>query len=394
MTKRGIGLVLVSALCAILAFGTGIRVFFYIVISLGVLLLYALLSGFLAALSLTYRGRLLNSDALRLGVTVFQVDFRGFLIFPCLCDIGVTTPGKTNQSRRGMQSYVLCLLPGICKKKLQVDMDCAHKGVWRVGIERLRIHDIFGLVSIPSLQDGETQKLTVHPKIHTRNANGEKSANQSGPTAQVKDAEQGEAVSGSRTYRYGDPLKRIHWKQSAKAQEIYVKKYEREQSPQVLVLLDTACGFSQQDCGDLSCDIAATAADFYLNRNDSVRLVFLRVSSKTGQEETECFASHVSEFQNLDALLVDAPFTLTKKPLDMPLVDMVRQRQVNTVLIISSLPSKALLNAAATLREMGCTIACISPAETPQNDLDGCPLPPLWVTEAGQIPDVLGGCLS
>ena len=43
-----------------------------------------------------------------------------------------------------------------------------------------------------------------------------------------------------RAYQQGDPLKRIHWKMSARKRELFVKQFEEPALPDALVMLDTS----------------------------------------------------------------------------------------------------------------------------------------------------------
>lgn len=43
-----------------------------------------------------------------------------------------------------------------------------------------------------------------------------------------------------RAYQQGDPLKRIHWKMSARKRELIVKQFEEPALPDALVMLDTS----------------------------------------------------------------------------------------------------------------------------------------------------------
>lgn len=52
-------------------------------------------------------------------------------------------------------------------------------------------------------------------------------------------ADHGESFAGTRQYRDGDSLKRIHWIQTIRTREIYTRQYELATQQLTLLLLDT-----------------------------------------------------------------------------------------------------------------------------------------------------------
>ena len=100
-----------------------------------------------------------------------------------------------------------------------------------MGLEKLRIQDIFGFFALPLFTcRGITKQsltLTVYPAVV--NLSGEPAppvvSNDYNESSFVT-ADHGESFAGTRQYRDGDSLKRIHWIQTIRTREIYTRQYE------------------------------------------------------------------------------------------------------------------------------------------------------------------------
>ncbi|MBQ7045094.1 MAG: DUF58 domain-containing protein [Clostridia bacterium] len=406
MSKRGIGFILVFAATLIIAMGTGIRELFFIAYALAFVCVFSALSCLLAAVVITVSSKLSNNDVQRNETITLTVNMRGIIILPCICDIYITVPGltKSKKSLKGTQNHMLCLLPGSCKKKYGFDLLCAYKGVWQVGIQKMYVHDIFGLFSFPLLQNREliavAHSVSVHPKAYEIDTPHLNPPSKIGlDLAQIKESDAGDSLSSSRLYQYGDPLKRINWKQTAKTRELYVRKFELEQNPQVLILLDSLSTFNPNDCANVACDIAATIAKYYLDQNCNVRLLLVRIPDKTVSSEFECVATNQSEYAKLDELLISFKFAKDLVPLDIPLLDSAQFSNANTVHVITSNPSEVLMNAVNTLYEQDYIVSCIVPAadaksaEKTESMFASSNTRPVIIHDIAQIPEKLGECL-
>lgn len=405
MSKRGIGFILVFIATLILAMGTGIRELFFIAYALAFVCLFSIISCLLAAVAITVNSKLSSCDVQRNETITLTVSLRGFLLLPCICDIYITVPGltKSKKSLKGTQNHVLCLLPGNCQKRYGFDLLCAYKGVWQTGVQRMYVHDIFGLFAFPLLQNREiiavSHPVSVHPKAYDIDTPHLNPPSKIGlDLTQIKESDAGDSLSSSRLYQYGDPLKRINWKQTAKTRELYVRKFELEQNPQVLILLDSLSVYNPNECANMSCDIAATIAKYYLNENCNVRLLLVRIPDKTVSSEFECVASSPNEFAKLDELLMSFKFEKDLTPLNIPLLDSAQFSNANTVHVITSNPSEVLMGAVNTLFEQDYLVSCIVPADNEKSAakidaLISSNVRPVIIYDAEQIPEKLGECL-
>lgn len=139
-------------------------------------------------------------------------------------------------ARRDAQ-YTLPMRP-LGETKSVTPVICGHVGLYRVGITRVLFMDCLGLFSLSRRIPAPLPELVVFP-----------GAPEVSPVQirQSPEGTHGLAASdpdyttpeGIRSYVQGDELKRIHWKLSARRQELLVRTYEQAQRPDCLVLLNT-----------------------------------------------------------------------------------------------------------------------------------------------------------
>lgn len=126
------------------------------------------------------------------------------------------------------------------KEKIQVPFCCDHCGVIRFRMQKVRMLDYFGIfASTKKIQ--EEAILVVLPQIE-ENFEEQKDFEQQ--------VQQGEAIMGGldlyagngeeqrdiREYRPGDSLKRIHWKLSAKRNQLMTREYEDTQEQEDILV--------------------------------------------------------------------------------------------------------------------------------------------------------------
>ncbi|WIB64251.1 DUF58 domain-containing protein [Curtobacterium sp. MCBD17_040] len=122
--------------------------------------------------------------------------------------------------------------------RLTVEAIAARRGRPRLGPATVRVADPFGLVHVDRVVVA-AQEIVVVPRttvlgaIETGVLSGAVSA-EAGRTGQGGSADDSEL----RPYRPGDPIRRVHWGQSAKRGELHVRQTAQAQPPEATVLLD------------------------------------------------------------------------------------------------------------------------------------------------------------
>jgi len=131
--------------------------------------------------------------------------------------------------------------------KIDEEFTCNLRGQYFMGIEKVEVKDLFGFFtfSINLAQQYYHKKLslTVHPRILLLSTLPLPQLHLEGlQNREFSSSEEAASIADLRQYRFADPLRKIHWKASAKLQEIYVKNYETNAQPQIFILMET-CPF-------------------------------------------------------------------------------------------------------------------------------------------------------
>lgn len=116
--------------------------------------------------------------------------------------------------------------------------------------------------------------LTVYPRYYSIEAT---------PAADATRAEWGQTVRsnaaeelyGSREYRYGDPLKHIHWRNTARLGQFMLKEFEQSRQGEITVVFDTRHDFgSGRDTTlEYSIKIAASLAKLCADLGRSINII-------------------------------------------------------------------------------------------------------------------------
>ncbi|MGL5676687.1 MAG: DUF58 domain-containing protein [Cellulosilyticaceae bacterium] len=123
-------------------------------------------------------------------------------------------------------------------KSYDYKVTCHYRGYYQLGIEKVYLYDFLGLFRLP-YRVFEPKYITVYPRIIdlqyfpiSRHTLEESEA--------IKQAYQsdGMVLSDIRAYRYGDSMRKIHWKMTAKKGSLMVRNTNATVKGAVDVLLD------------------------------------------------------------------------------------------------------------------------------------------------------------
>ena len=114
-----------------------------------------------------------------------------------------------------------------------------RRGRHLLGPLRLRLVDPFGLVE-RSAVGTDSAALLVVPRVHALGAQGPAGGHGGGGEgARRTIAVHGEDDVSTREYRYGDDLRKVHWRATARTGELMVRLEERPWRAQATLLIDT-----------------------------------------------------------------------------------------------------------------------------------------------------------
>jgi len=125
------------------------------------------------------------------------------------------------------------------KKEYHFDYKCMYRGSFEIGVYAFEIKDFLGIFCL-TRRNPTPLLLTVYPRIinlesFILNSNCmpvqfSTLNNRQRDSSEIQDI---------RKYMYGDSLKKVHWKLTAKVNDLMVKKYQSSANASVNLILDT-----------------------------------------------------------------------------------------------------------------------------------------------------------
>lgn len=182
---------------------------------------------------------------------------------------GSTLPGYTASRVTGVdpQSYTRWLAEG----------ECRRRGIFTLGPVEIRMADPFGLFTV-TLRVGEASTFVVYPVIAALPPLEPPRGLAPGRVrASRRASEPTPNVSSVRPYTPGDTLRRIHWRTTARREDLYVKDYDREPGGDVWIIVDlhgpVQAGQGEHSTEEYAVTLAASLADARLRQNRAVGLL-------------------------------------------------------------------------------------------------------------------------
>jgi hypothetical protein len=292
-----------------------------------------------------------KGDAVHYRLTVLN---RGLLMLPY---VEVSFYGGDSIHRNELAPARVSVPPrGRCA--LDITLTCRYKGAYELGLRQLRIKDFLGLFSFR--QDMEKLgTLVVYPRIVpiesflvTAGYEGDARA------ADRLNLENAETVSEIRKYASGDRLRSIHWKLTAKREELMVKNFEKISGAATELMLDAELGGRKGEDAlaleDKLVECAVSLAHHFASRSIPSTLHY------SAGALVKCRMNGMGDFQPVYTLLSETSFALSCSLPDiaaMALEDGVRHK---TVVIVSADLTERLCGEALKLRDSGCFVALVS----------------------------------
>lgn len=133
-----------------------------------------------------------------------------------------------------------CALGGKETSTIDFDVSFAHLGVYRAGVNRVVIWDLIGLFS-HTIKQGVAKSVAVRPRrVRMGQADVSRAAPDESLNALRPIASDDVDYLGVREYRYGDPLKTVHWNLSARSAngQLYTRLFEAYVNPSLVIVVD------------------------------------------------------------------------------------------------------------------------------------------------------------
>ena len=252
-------------------------------------------------------------------------------------------------------------------------LECKARGEYQLGLVRLRSGDIFGLFPKEMIVPAFKQ-LLVYPQIvpvgnlslPMRELFGEMGV----PRSIYEDTSR---TMGARDYRGDDPLKRIHWKASARHSQLQVRQYESTTSLSLLLILDvySFCqeGRENEEPFEWAVTTVASLAYEAYQKNSSVGLIAnsmpeIQIPVHSGRSQLLLLLEALARIQSRAQLPLHMQLDKYRGSLPMG----------TTLVIVTNVPSPSLASLAFKLRQEGHSLLLVSVGEQlPPQGLGGVP---------------------
>ncbi|WHH60293.1 DUF58 domain-containing protein [Petroclostridium sp. X23] len=238
---------------------------------------------------------------------------------------------------------------------------CEHIGIYHIGIKSFYFRDFFGFFEITSKPRNGKKEIKILPKIVELNGFkvGRTTNSDSIHFTSKIGMEDYSEIAEVNKYIPGLPLKSIHWKLSAKRNELMSKKFSNPQSSLTYLLADISCLMKIDKNNSLVKDIIIetiiAVLNFFVRKEIPIHLCFndssdkrLRVGSKR-------------EFREVYHKLLRADFKEIFPFDNMLHLSRVDLAECNEVIVIGTDCSESLFNRLVNLKLAGKDVIFIYP---------------------------------
>lgn len=260
-------------------------------------------------------------------------------------------------------SQMMQLRPGR-SQTLQLSFHAAHVGAIHPGIQSVTLSDFFGVCTIRQKPQVDGGELLVLPQLFDI-APLRLSSGEMGAEAMARASEDVTNPTDVRSYQPGDPMKKIHWKLSARKQEALVRRFEDPVQPDALVLLDCAEPPKQADPeedADLRDALIETAAS-----------VMVQAAKAEHPARLPLPGAHPVELDKDMGLkmllenLARADFSNPEPFAKVLLLEMRRMRKVGCTVVITARLDSQMVDVMLSMRRMGPNVRLYLVTQTPED---------------------------
>src|SRR5438270_604681 len=123
-------------------------------------------------------------------------------------------------------------------KRWRVRTRCTHRGLYRLGPTAVLTGDPFGLFQSTRLFDSSAELLVYPPTVPLSSFGLPSTELPGGSQTELRAYHSTPNAAGIREYLPGDPVNRIHWPISARAQKLMVKEFEIDPTADIWLIID------------------------------------------------------------------------------------------------------------------------------------------------------------
>ncbi|MBN2851918.1 MAG: DUF58 domain-containing protein [Clostridia bacterium] len=228
---------------------------------------------------------------------------------------------------------------------------CRYRGKYDMGIEKMEMVDFLYLFKL-SYKPLIKNTVTIYPKIKKVFESATKNVTISQQQLSFYNRSKGdESTINLREYMYGDSSKLIHWKLSAKLDDMLIREKENVLDSHIILAVDlkkSAMTISKRIVyEDLLIEEVIASAHYFITRNIPVDIVFNYNGIKT------IHADNVNDFYKIYKILAEVPFS-DNADLESVLFDFLSNKEkINTIYIFCLELRKEIINNLMSLRTLG-----------------------------------------
>jgi len=357
MKARRIAFFGLMALCLFTLLYTGEVLYLWIIIFQLSMLVVSCINLIITFAAIIFVQKVTPEHVVKGEASSLQLEIHNETLFPFAhLTLSYSTP-ETSYS--GQEHHFSASLLPRHREVLSTPIHSKYRGEYQFGLTRISATDIFGLISLSFpftvFSSYKPVRLLVYPKIRPilpgSFVNREKEGTTDSPLAR---AEELSSIADIRSFRDGDPLKRIHWKLSARNQKLLVKEFEGSLTADSFILVDcTAHTFRDEAASQYEDTIIECATAFAKRMTDDFQPIKMFTYSN---ERTEISGSSPIDFPAFYELLCRIKFQG-----DLNIASAIKLERENlgnlgSLVIVSQSPSDELYEVLTTLAESGCRI--------------------------------------
>ena len=361
MLKRRIGFFLLMGLALFMLLYSGSEIYLWVILFQLFVLFAGALSIVLTYICLSFVQTLEPETAVSGERVLMHIEVHNEFAVPfchLVLRVGTVRSAFDGEARR----YYASVSP-FSRERADVEIACPYRGVYDVGVLEVEATDIFGLLKwrrrIEKIRAEEKKTLLVYPRCPELGRGSQIRREDEGSMEDpFSRAAELSSVAEIRDFREGDPLKRIHWKLSARQQKLLVKEFEGTVAAESVIVLDcTEHGLKGEAAAQLEDTMTETAAAFAKRFCDDFRALHLVTYS---DERREVSGGTPGDFQAIYTHLAKVPFGgSTSIASAIALESETAGGTLESLVLITGEPSDELFERLCALAVGGCQITLI-----------------------------------
>lgn len=239
---------------------------------------------------------------------------------------------------------------------IQKDLYNRRRGLYHTGEISIKYYDPLHLFPKEHIHSQDIQ-LIIFPKIHQLD-NFQLSFSESYGQSIVENSnfEDYSSIKKIRKYRYGDTIKKVHWKLTSKFNELYVKEFDETASAKVNILMNANINdfdvHKRETLEDLSVEAAVAITDFALRNR-------IEVNIEGHQDHQKIVANDYSEFKEVLKALTTFKSSEKGDFYDMVIKASQKHLKHDFLILVSPILNDDLFKALVQLKNRGMQLSLV-----------------------------------